>query len=311
MPDIAVHAVFGERVFASLSKSTQKHIWKDPWLMALFGPDPWFVHLPPKKQEGRGRRMHTTQTGAFLTGLLAQARSGGQPEAVFSYLAGFICHYTLDATAHPYIIRRTISEFTRPGSHRAFEHTMDVRELQRRGLWGQAHPLTGSPLMPALRLPPELQQDLDAVYHRVYGWKNCWQAMNRDYAFFRFLYRHMENPHGILCFLARLTNNSTLRSLAYGASYLAEEDVENLAHRPWTHSHDASLTSVESLSDLMESARQKAVRMIEAAAACIWGPVSLEEASAVIGNYSYLSGLPMGDPRNWVVPSMSPPEENE
>ena len=69
MPDVAVHAAFGRDVFSSLSPEIRQVIRPQPWTFGLFGPDLWFMYKPWRRREGRGRRMHTTRPGAFLTGL--------------------------------------------------------------------------------------------------------------------------------------------------------------------------------------------------------------------------------------------------
>ncbi len=105
MPDIAMHHTFGREVLEILPEAIQKEMTEAPYSFALYGPDPWFMYkIGTKTREGRGRRMHTTKTGAFLTALAEKAKDGTDPRNLFSYLAGFLCHYALDATAHPYII---------------------------------------------------------------------------------------------------------------------------------------------------------------------------------------------------------------
>ncbi len=305
MPDAAVHASFGKEVLEFLEEPVRSVIRAAPYQMALFGPDPWFVWLP---DTSRGGRMHTDRPGAFLRALARHARDGHSREAMFSYLAGFLCHYALDCAAHPYIVRSTIGPDALPGAHRAFEHTMDILEMRRLGLWQGRHPLTSSFVMPPLRLPREMQEDLSAAYREVYGWENSFRAMNRLYPFFRWVYRLMENPKGIAARLARLTGKPQLRSLAYSESWYAGRDVENEANAPWPHSHDETLVSRDSLADMRAAARDRARVMIRACYRFIFsGDLSEEELTAALGNTSYYSGLPAPDPRNWSVPSMVPP----
>ena len=69
MPEVVVHAVFGREVRKNLDSGIAEKIWEVPYTFALFGPDIWFMYEPWKRREGRGRRMHTMKTGAFLTEL--------------------------------------------------------------------------------------------------------------------------------------------------------------------------------------------------------------------------------------------------
>ncbi len=311
MPDCAVHTSFCRAVRAVLSAEAGEKIRTVPYEFAAFGPDPWFVYRPwEKKQEARGRRMHTTRTGAFLTALAVQARESKDPDLLYSYLAGFLCHYALDTAAHPYVIYRTTEEFKYKGCHRMLEHSMDNLLMQREGTAGGKHPVTDH-YMAKMELPAEMTEDLDAVYGRVYGWKHVRKDLNSSYRRFRLCYRFMENPKGILARLARLTGSEILKSLAYSESVLNEADVDNDENKIWLHSHDETIRSEESFADLQKKATDRASGLIESVYRFIYLKEGTEEELAEkIGSDSYLSGLPVGDSRNEKVPSMRPSRED-
>jgi len=312
MPDTAVHLSFGEEVRKSLPGKIREVLEDVPYCFAQLGPDPWFMYKPWRgKRQGRGRCMHTTRTGAFLMALAEEARKSDCPETVFSYLAGFLCHYALDTTTHPYIIRETTAGSPKKGAHRAFEHSLDIQELKRQGVWGEKHPMTGHSFQ-ALRLPEKLRDPLNRAFETVYGWTNCHRDLNRAHRRMRFVYRLMENPRGLGDRLARISGNELLNSLAYAQSYYNGTDVENLEGRAWGNGFDETLTSGESFPVLRERARVRAVGMIEACYRYIMeGSLSREELAEEIGNASYLSGLPVDDPRNLKVPSLLPPGAEE
>ncbi len=306
MPDTAVHMLIGQDVLSALEEPVRAAILPDPYGIALLGPDPWFVYFNRKEPGNRGSRMHSDRTGAFLLALSRHARDGISREAMFSYLAGFLCHYCLDSVCHPYIISETIGSGTLPGAHRAFEHAMDILEMRRRGLWQGRHPLTSS-VMPAMRLPPEMQQDLDAAFREIYGWEGAWRSLRRLYPFFRRLYALMENPKGLATLAGRLTGKSKLRSLAYSESWYAGQDVENRAHLSWANAFDPTIVSSQSLPELYDTAKAQVLAMIRACWRFIYaGDLSEASLSDILGNRSYYSGFPTGDPRNWSIPTMLP-----
>ena len=311
MPDTAVHAVFGREVRAQLDSGIAQKIQEVPYTFALLGPDVWFLYQPWKRREGRGRRMHTTRTGQFLTALARQAKTGRHPEEMFSYLAGFLCHYALDAETHPYIIHMTEEKTRIPRGHMAFEHTLDRLEMERAGIRGEKHPVTDH-YYPKLRLPESMREDLDAVYLEVYGWPDCWKALNHSNLRYRLSYRLMENPKGWFTRLARITGHPALKSLAYATSPFDGTDVENTAHAEWAHSHEPSDISAADFSELKAVALREALEMITAAYRYIFlSEISEEELACRIGSRSYLSGLPEDDPRNAAVASMLPPRTEE
>ena len=307
MPDPTVHVSFGREVLASLPEEVRDVIMPEPYTFALFGPDVWFLYKPFGRHESRGRRMHTTLPGLFLMSLLRRAAASPAKAEMFSYLAGFLCHYALDSTAHPYIIYVTENLHAFPRSHMSLEHALDAAVMRRDGCWGEKHPVTDH-YFPRLRLPEAMQADLDAVYASVYGWRNCRADMNRCCLRYRRCFRIMENPRGFAARLARLTKKPVLTSLMYSESFFHSRDPENEAHRTWRHPFDPTLSSSESFPELREKARRLAVGMITAAYRYLrYGEGDEAALAALIGNRSYLSGLPADDPRNLTVPSMLPP----
>lgn len=307
MPDPTVHVSFGREVLASLPEEVRNYIIPEPYTFALFGPDVWFLYKPVGRHESRGRRMHTTKPGLFLMSLIRRARISSCRAEMFSYLAGFMCHYALDSTAHPYVIWLTAEKHVFPRSHMSLEHALDTVVLQRDGFLGQKHPVTGN-YFPKLQLPQSMKDDLNAVFESVYGWTDCWKDMNRACLRYRTCFRIMENPRGFAVWLTRLTKIPALKSLMYSQSFFHGRDPENEAHKTWRHPFAPTLTSEESFPELREKARRFAVSIITAAYRFLCCEEGSEESlAALIGDRSYLSGLPSDDPRNLTVPSMLPP----
>lgn len=307
MPDPTVHVSFGREVLASLPEEVRDFIVPEPYHFALFGPDVWFLYKPVGRHESRGRRMHTTKPGLFLMSLLRRARVSDCRAEMFSYLAGFMCHYALDSTVHPYVIWLTAEKHVFPRSHMSLEHALDAAVMRRDGFWGEKHPVTDN-YFPKLQLPEAMQDDLNAVFETVYGWTDCWKDMNRACLRYRACFRIMDNPRGLAARMTRLTKLPALQSLMYSESFFHDRDPENEAHRPWHHPFDPTLTSEESFPELQEKARRFAVSIITAAYHFLRYEEGTDESlAALIGDRSYLSGLPSDDPRNLTVPSMLPP----
>ena len=308
MPDVAMHHAFGQEVLEALKPEIRQYLLPVPYGFALYGPDLWFVYQPWKRRQGRGRRMHTTQPGAFLMSLARRAGKGAAPREVFSYLAGFLCHYALDRTTHPYIIWRTTETWPTPRAHRDLEHALDVALLKREGSWGEKHPVTDHHF-PSLRLPQVMAEDLDAVYGEVYGWRRVLPSLNRCYRQYRKLYRLMEAPRSLLTFLVRRFPSPFLRSIPYAVSGFLTRDVENLSRAPWSQPYSREAVSEESFPELKARALDLALGMIsDAYAFAVEGSLTEEALARSLGNASYLSGLDVEDPRNHAVRSLRPPE---
>ena len=311
MPDVVTHVVFGRDVRKCLQEDIRARLIDDPYEFALLGPDVWFAYQPWKHREGRGRRMHTTAPGAFLMALADRCCVSAAPAALFSYLAGFLCHYALDAETHPYIIHITEVRNKIPRGHMGFEHSLDRQEMERAGVWGEKHPVTEH-YFPKLRLPAVMREDIDAVFEEVYGWRGCWKALNHSCPRYRLCYRVLENPTGWFTRLTRITGHPVLKSLAYATSPFHGTDVENSSHTEWAHSHEPADKSAADFNEMKAAARRNALEMISAAYRYIFlSEISEEELSRRIGSRSYLSGLPTEDPRNTAVPFLLPPRTDE
>ncbi len=308
MPDVVIHYAMGQEVRNRLSPEIRSSLREAPYIFALYGPDPWFMYKPWHHGSGRGRTMHTRRTGAFLLSLAKASRRARGTEAgeqLFSYLAGFLCHYALDSATHPYIIWATTEIHRQVQSHRAFEHTLDLREMERLGLRKGSHPVVDH-FLPSLQLPPEMRQELDAVYQKVYGWENAWQQVNRCYRLFRRFYLLTDNPGGFVSILARTLKRELLQAFAYSESYLSGVDVENNAHAIWHSAYSPEETFTTDFARMRETATERAVAMIQAVRCQIDGALTEAELRRIIGNTSYLSGLDVEDPRNWSVKGMEP-----
>ena len=309
MPDTAMHHAFGQDVKSELPEAIRHGIMDEPYGFALYGPDIWFMYrFWRRRGQGRGRRMHTTKTGDFLIALAKRSRDGKNPGASFSYLAGFLCHYALDSTAHPYIIWRTTETWPTRRAHRDLEHALDIHLMQKEGTWGGKHPLTDHHF-PKLRLSREMEEDMDAAYGQVYGWRGTVDAMNRCYAIYRMVFRELEKPRSMLTLASRLVSTPGMRSLPHAASAFVDLDVENMTHAPWKNPFAPEETRTESFPELYEEAKREAVRMIgDCYAFARTRSLTEEELRQSLGNRSYFSGLDAEDPRNRAVPSLCPPD---
>ena len=310
VPDLVVHASFGREVRRTLPPEVESALVSPAWELGQFGPDLWFMHRPWKRRSGRGRQMHTAHTGAFLTALARQAKTSSSRDLLFSYLAGFLCHYALDSTAHPWVIYVTAVERRFPRSHMSLEHALDMAQIERDGFSGEKHPVSAH-YFPDGPLPRGLEKDLDAVFEKVYGWKRAFSAFRRSGKLYLRSYRLLENPKGSAARLARAANADLLRSLAYSESQFLALDPENLEHRIWHHSHDASITRSDSFPELRAEAAVLAHDLILAACDYLHGRLADEDLAALIGSKSYLSGLPTDDERNHNVASLLPPKSKK
>ncbi len=194
MPDLVVHRSMGEKVLSRLPFDMPE---KEIFRYALSGPDDWSCcrfYLPWRWLRYRRRAgiMHEQKTGVFLNALAETAKQaeGREKDLLFAYTAGFLCHFYLDSTAHPYILRRTERNSS---NHTAFERELDRLEMERMGIRGR-RPVSG--LLTVDELPVEMKAGLEKAYG-VYGWDDTWRGLNMAMRDARRFLRLTEDPYGL------------------------------------------------------------------------------------------------------------------
>ncbi len=251
MPDIVVHTGFGAEALQQSDIEIDRRVFD----FGLLGPDPYLFYrfyVPPFRNRVNryASVMHREHTGDFLAELACRAK---QNSAVFSYLAGFLCHYALDANTHPYINQKANNSSV---MHMAIEHKLDI-------LYG------GDIRIPPF-LPATLKEDVGGAIKAVYGWDDAWEALRqgrRDMAPF---YRIVSDQNGRLDAFARKTH-SRLALVSYRSRALDKMDLSGFT-------------------PLYRRALDDAAAYIKAAQDFVGGTIGEEAFRAVIGSRSYIEG---------------------
>lgn len=107
MPAAYAHYRFGQDVLSQLHPSQQRTIsaCRELFDIGLHGPDLFFYHNPlGKSRVSRlGHRMHSLPAKDFFLPSLSLLPYLAHPEEGRAYLYGFLCHFALDASCHPYV----------------------------------------------------------------------------------------------------------------------------------------------------------------------------------------------------------------
>lgn len=317
MPDCLVHYSFGCDVLNQIKDIKGVCIDVPTYIYALNGPDEWewYRFWVPFLRAGKHKRisiMHNSKTGEFLKMLLMQVEAASNPDALFSYYAGFVCHYCLDQLAHPFIIYRggfydgTVNTKKYRGNHMALEHEIDNLELEH---LKEKDPLCENKdaywkVLKAGRLSRDCYEDLNIVYKKVYGWENCVRDMKkarRDQVRFT---RIMSDRFGIVYRLTvlLLKDKPQFTALSYYKTRYSNRDVLNLRHDKWKNPYDKTMCENYSFIELRLQAEKIASKIIETSIGYLNGQVTFKEIDEIIGNRSYSSGLDTDDERNLKMP---------
>jgi len=249
MPDIVVHASMGAKAFDRLGMDLDREIFR----FGLLGPDPYLFYnffVPPFRHRANrySSVMHRQRTGDFLAAL---AKRGKRPEA-FAWLAGFLCHYALDAGTHPYIIGLAKGDIA---IHIAIEHKLDL--------------LDGGPIRIPPFLPPSMRADVEDTIGAIYGWPDAWEKLEAGHRHMAPFYRLAWDERGAL-------------NRALGWSRRASA----LSYK----SHACDGMDLGGFWPLYDAAIEAAVGYVRAAAAFVRGDIDEAGFRAVVGSRSYIEG---------------------
>lgn len=105
MPACLTHYCFAKEVLEGLSEKDE--INQCAYFWGAQGPDFLFCHryfpwMKGKSLKKYGNRLHETKPSATLNAMRDFLKRHSDP-SYRSYVLGFLCHYALDSTAHPYI----------------------------------------------------------------------------------------------------------------------------------------------------------------------------------------------------------------
>lgn len=143
MPAFYAHKHFGEAVLKTLPHAFRENLKKFPeaFYLGTQGPDILFYHHPIKKNpiKKKGMDMHLTAADKFFLAQgkrllsensVAEINGAYLPvNASAAYIAGFICHYTLDVFAHPHVYEKQATGV----SHGKIESELDKFLLRKNG----------------------------------------------------------------------------------------------------------------------------------------------------------------------------------
>lgn len=247
MPGFVTHYVFGINSYKQITSPQMKKIIKNNrhvYTVGLQGPDLFFYFLPSSMgiMTNIANIMHKTNTNLFFENMLNECYSFKtirDRETALSYIAGFMGHYLLDTTVHPYVYSRVGTESTKEqlGVHFGLETDIDrdvLLHYKNISLLELAH---DSLIMLSLRekklLTTLLQRSIAKTYGITFSRKIirlvlwCFQWENR------FLMDKKERKKAFFTFFEHKIMGYSFVSPLLINNAVHEEDACNQKHEPW------------------------------------------------------------------------------
>lgn len=310
MPAIITHDFFGrdvyDRLFSTIGGSRDE---AEAFLLGNQGPDPLFytVLSPQLRAHHRlGNTMHNKKPTELLKAFkdALSILNGAELPVGRAYVLGFLCHYTLDSTMHPFVFfhEYRLCDAGEPGLSRADGsevHGVIESELDELVLFAKREQTvaTFNPSVEILKASDFVLAVISKLYAyvavTVYGElvpKDLFTTAVKD---FRIAQRFFHSPTGrkrnLVGRIEQLARPfSFYRSMAHRPVELTESMFDNHQHEPWENPFTGE-PSTEGFWDLYEKALEKAQRNI---ATFDQDDFDLEAARGITGELDF-SGEPV------------------
>lgn len=317
MPGFTTHYLFGTDVCKHLSSSFLQEMIRrnhSAFALGLQGPDVFFYDLPSYALllENLGALAHSKKTGEFFSNLLhSRTLFKGKKRSLTiadAYICGFIGHYTLDCTIHPYVYAFTgYSADTPPtnleyfGQHAYFETEIDRELLYRKKHLRPSQFHQNATIRLSTREHHVITKMLTYAYRETYP----------DVRFSKFLLGKapfamrlgtylLKDPSGQKKVLTRFIEKvflgkAFLSPMVASDHYRFIKDPLNLSHKVWVHPWTKESSS-DSFPELYLQAEKLYLKRLNAYASLQHNGFPKKETERFLANYgnrSFLSGQPL------------------
>ncbi len=266
----------------------------DTFILGANGPDPLFcyqMYNPMRRYHisKLGTVMHNERTGLFLTNMFRMAATDRQKD----YCLGFLCHYALDSTLHPYVTFITDtygSRYNIPSGHGYFESALDSRISMAQ---------TGTPAAAVDMYCPEIEKiymdqvvslfkkAVDATYPE-YNFPRS--EFHRAFKDFRTIKKLFCSPNKTRFPAAYMVEKALGFSEGFVMSHMQPCTRKLPEYKFWYNSR-RNLYSAETLKDILDRADRLAAESILQGLEYFKGIYSESDLLEDIGNKSYETGV--------------------
>lgn len=285
MPSSNTHSYFCDDVYNKLNKNIKNKLKDNINYLKVFGqgPDPYFFydfHLTKrsKKVHEINKAMQHTKINKHFIKLINYINENNFYDngEVLAYLYGQICHYTLDTTAHPYIIycvgnynERDPKTYKYNGLHAEMEYYIDSYMIYQRENILPKNYKVYKKLFNIGKFNKELKTTIDEVIKEVYGFDNASDIyyksiidMKRFYHVFNYdKYGIKKQIYSIMDFVCR-NKCVKKKELSFHIDLNKKQHYLNNDKRTWNHPCDKNEKYNLSFNELYNNALNKAVNII-------------------------------------------------
>jgi len=300
MPSCTTHFIHSNEVYSNLKDEVKKEIDTNKLIYNAFAQShDYFYYSFNKEAKKLGSRGHHRNTRDFLINIINYIKDNNlqSHKELVCCLYGYITHYVLDTTCHPFIFYKTgvyrHDKETKKykGLHSKMENDIDALYYERYyhmsyKKFSVARKIIGRP-----KLTPELCKLIDYAYE-LYDHKNTSKYLKRCFRNARII-NHLTTKDrlGLKLPFFKLYDLITKDHVAsYSNHHKPTIDYLNNEHKTWVNPCYDNITSNKSFDDLFEDAIKKAVLIIETTYNYLNNNTDISTLD-IIENLDYSSGL--------------------
>ena len=276
------------------------------FMLGCQGPDPFYLYHRMPWQSKKdfdavlhyGDVLHKEHINENFRMMLEESKET-MHHLDIAYVTGFLSHWALDHTAHPYIFYETDSVNGNIGNaHQLFETRIDKGVLMINNLnvtQFQTYKLLQHPDETAARVWNLLRP----IFRKLDNLDLTYRQVSESISDFHNVQKLFYDPTGKKQKWVRLLEDACHQhGMATGMmvpqEYDYEMDAMNFQKRAWIHPCDDTLRSAESFEELLEKGINTTVRLMKLYEGYLNGTVEVEEILDVIGNRTFDTGMQPG-----------------
>ena len=309
MPGFVTHYLFGVKTYHTLDNEAMKNIIKNNkrvYSLGLQGPDFFFFYAPlaVKISPNIGSTIHKKDTNKFFGEMIKAIRKihGDRDfEIAAAYIMGFMGHYMLDKTVHPYVYGRVGNQKGRRtlGVHYGLESDID-RELLMKFKQMKPASFSHSGAINTSSYEKKviatlLSEAIRCTYGLEVSEEHIRTAITAFYAECALLSDSTCLKHKVINgFETRVFGYACMSPLLINEVVHSEDPCNtehNVWHNPWTENHSDDSSVYDLFNQAKEEYSSKLPAMYEALLASYNNTDKSAEILHLLGNFSYTTGL--------------------
>ena len=314
MAGTLTHAYFSKDLYKNLDKTTKDNLkdYKENLKTYSQGHDIFFFtfNIINFKTRKIGNYMHRNNTRDFFKNMIIYIKENNLQNnyEIMSFLYGYICHYCLDYTVHPYVTyktgifkKRKKETYKYNSKHSELESYVDAYMINKHENM-EPNKFKIHKFCFNTKVSKELSKLIDYTFDKTYNFKHMSLYIKEGIFNMRLLYGILRyDPHKIKMktyniidkILPKCIKKTSPISFAYTLD--KDEYYLNLNHKKWNHPRYKNETYNYSFLDLYNNALDDALDIIKNVNDILYNNKSINNLDKIFLNLSFYSGKDCND----------------